>query len=45
MNKIIMEKTLEKNAMEIQDMIPANLTLPEKTPPKETPYFAMVPIP
>jgi hypothetical protein len=26
-------------------MIPANLTLPDKPPPKETPYFGMVPIP
>ncbi len=26
-------------------MIPADLTLPEKAPPKETPYFGMVPIP
>jgi hypothetical protein len=26
-------------------MIPADLKLPEKAPPKETPYFGMVPIP
>ena len=26
-------------------MIPANLTLPDQAPPKETPYFGMVPIP
>jgi len=45
MNKIIMEKTLEKSPEELQDMIPANLQLPEKAPPKETPYFGMVPIP
>ena len=45
MNKIIMEKTLEKSAEELSDMIPANLQLPEKAPPKETPYFGMVPIP
>jgi hypothetical protein len=45
MNKIIMEKTLEKSAEELADMIPANLQLPERAPPKETPYFGMVPIP
>lgn len=45
MNKIIMEKTLEKHPDELADMIPANLTLPEKPPVKETPYFGMVPIP
>jgi hypothetical protein len=26
-------------------MIPADLSLPDKAPPKETPYFGMVPIP
>ena len=45
MNKIIMEKTLEKSEEELKDMIPANLQLPENAPPKETPYFGMVPIP
>jgi hypothetical protein len=45
MNKIIMEKTLEKPAEELKDMIPAQLQLPEKPPPKEIPYFGMVPIP
>jgi dynein heavy chain len=45
MNKIIMEKTLEKSPEELQDMIPANLQLPEKPPSRETPYFGMVPIP
>ena len=45
MNKIIMEKTLEKSPEELADMIPANLQLPERAPPKETPYFGMVPIP
>lgn len=45
MNKIIMEKTLEKTPDELQDMIPANLTMPDKPAPKETPYFGMVPIP
>jgi len=45
MNKIIMEKTLEKSSEELADMIPANLQLPERAPPKETPYFGMVPIP
>ena len=45
MNKIIMEKTLEKSPDELQDMIPASLQLPDKPPCKETPYFGMVPIP
>ena len=45
MNKIIMEKTLEKSTEELQDMIPANLQLPDRPSPKETPYFGMVPIP
>jgi hypothetical protein len=44
MNKIIMERALETAATET-DMIPANLELPEKEPPMETPYFGMVPIP
>ena len=44
MNKIIMEKALE-TADSNPDMIPANLELPEKAPPRETPYFGMVPIP
>jgi len=30
MNKIIMDKTLEKSPEELKDMIPANLTLPDK---------------
>jgi dynein heavy chain len=45
MNKIIMENTLEKSPEELQDMIPADLTLPDRPSPKETPYFGMVPIP
>jgi hypothetical protein len=45
MNKIIMDKTLEKHADDLKDMIPANLSLPEKPPAKATPYFGMVPIP
>jgi len=46
MNKIIMDKALEQNQdEENKDMIPANLTLPDKAPPKETPYFGMTPIP
>lgn len=38
-----MEKALEST--DEPDMIPANLELPEKQPPRETPYFGMVPIP
>jgi dynein heavy chain len=45
MNQIIMEKTMEKSADQLKDMIPANLTLPPKSLDKETPYFGMVPIP
>jgi dynein heavy chain len=45
MNKIIMEKTLEKSQEELEDMIPAELQMPERPPPRETPYFGMVPIP
>jgi len=45
MNKIIMDKTLEKAPAELEDMIPANLQLPERPPAKETPYFGMAPIP
>jgi hypothetical protein len=45
MNWIIMEKTMEKSADQLKDMIPANLTLPPKPPMKDTPYFGMVPIP
>lgn len=45
MNWIIMDKTMEKPAELLKDMIPANLTLPPKAPLKETPYFGMVPIP
>ena len=40
-----MEKTLEKSQEELKDMIPAQLQLPEKAPPKEKSYFGMVPIP
>jgi hypothetical protein len=45
MNKIIMEKTLEKSPEELADMIPANLQLCDKPEAKDTPYFGMVPIP
>lgn len=45
MNQIIMEKTMEKSADELKEMIPANLTMPPKAQSKETPYFGMVPIP
>ena len=45
MNCIIMEKTMEKPADQLKDMIPANLTLPEKAPSKDVPYFGMVSIP
>lgn len=45
MNKIIMDKAMEKPEHERRDMVPANLTLPPKAPPKEVPYFGMVPIP
>jgi dynein heavy chain len=45
MNKIIMEKTLEKSPEELADMIPADLQLAEKPGAKDTPYFGMVPIP
>ena len=45
MNKIIMDKTLEKSPEELQGMIPANLTLPDKPKPKEVPYYGQVPIP
>jgi hypothetical protein len=45
MNWIIMEKTMEKPADQLKDMIPANLTLPPKAPMRDTPYFGMVPIP
>ena len=41
MNKIIMEKTLEKSEEELKDMIPANLQLPENAPPKETSYHTL----
>jgi dynein heavy chain, axonemal len=40
-----MEKTMEKTADELKDMIPANLTMPPKVPNRDTPYFGMVPIP
>ena len=40
-----MDKTMEKPAEMLKEMIPANLTLPPKAPSKETPYFGMVPIP
>jgi dynein heavy chain len=40
-----MDKTMEKPEEELKDMIKANLSLPPKIPPKETPYFGMVPIP
>jgi dynein heavy chain len=45
MNKIIMEKTLEKSPEELADMIPADLNLADKPSAKDTPYFGMVPIP
>ncbi len=45
MNLIIMEKNLEKSEEELKEMIPTNLTLPPKEPPKEVPYQGMVPIP
>ena len=45
MNWIIMEKTMEKTAEQLKDMIPANLTLPPKAPSREIPYFGMTPIP
>ena len=37
MNKIIMDYTLEKPAEELEGMIPANLTQPEKPKPKPCP--------
>jgi hypothetical protein len=40
-----MDKTMEKPEEELKEMVPANLTMPPKMPPKETPYFGMVPIP
>lgn len=45
MNWIIIDKTMEKPASELKDMIKANLSLPPKPPAKEVPYFGMVPIP
>ena len=45
MNKIIMDKTLEKTPEELAGMIPANLTLPEKPKAKEVAYYGQVPIP
>jgi dynein heavy chain len=45
MNKIIMDKTLEKTPEELEGMIPANLTLPDKPRPKPVPYYGQVPIP
>jgi len=39
MNKIIMDKTLDKSPEELEGMIPANLTLPEKPRPKATPRY------
>jgi dynein heavy chain len=45
MNWIIMDKTMEKTAEQLKEMIPANLTLPPKAPLKDTPYFGMTPIP
>ena len=45
MNWIIMDKTMEKPAEQLKEMIPAKLSLPPKAPEKETPYFGMVPIP
>lgn len=45
MNWIIMDKTMEKTLEQLKEMIPANLALPPKAPPKDTPYFGMVPIP
>ena len=45
MNKIIMDKTMEKPQEELKEMIPANLMLPPKETSRETPYFGMVPIP
>ena len=45
MNKIIMDHTLEKPAEELEGMIPANLTQPEKPKPKPCPQFGLVPIP
>jgi dynein heavy chain len=45
MNRIIMEKTIEKSEEELKQMIPANLTLPPKAPEKEVPYFGRVPVP
>jgi dynein heavy chain len=45
MNKIIMDHTLDKSPDMLDDMIPANLNLPDKPSEKDTPYFGMVPIP
>jgi len=45
MNQIIMEKKMEEPEEDRKDMVPANLTLPPKAPPKEVPYFGQVPIP
>jgi dynein heavy chain, axonemal len=45
MNWIIIDKTMEKPANELKDMIQANLSLPPKPPAKEVPQFGMVPIP
>jgi hypothetical protein len=40
-----MEKTMEKTAEDLKEMIPANLTMPPKAPGRDVPYFGMVPIP
>jgi hypothetical protein len=45
MNWIIIDKTMEKPADQLKDMIQANLTLPPKPPGRIVPYFGMVPIP
>ena len=45
MNKIIIDKTMEKTDEELKDMIQTNLMLPPKEQLKEIPYFGMVPIP
>jgi dynein heavy chain len=45
MNWIIIDKTMEKPADQLKDMIQANLTLPPKPPGRVVPYFGMVPIP
>jgi hypothetical protein len=42
MNKITIEKMLEKPSCELRDIIPANLTLPPPKPEVQVPYFGRI---